>query len=83
LLSIAKISGTGQGDYYLNLASEDYYLKGGEPPGKWHGEGAKELGLRGEVKAKDFRNVLGGYSADGKEKLVQNAGEEGRQSSWV
>jgi len=82
LLSIAKISGTGQGDYYLNLASEDYYLKGGEPPGKWYGEGAKELGLTGEVKSKDFRNLLSGHSPDGKEKLVQNAGVDNRQSSW-
>lgn len=82
MLSIAQMSGAGQGDYYLELAREDYYLKGGEPVGIWEGEGAEALGLSGEVKAQELKNVLNGYSADGSKELVQNAGKENRQSGW-
>ena len=82
MLSIAQMSGAGQGDYYLELATEDYYLKGGEPPGVWEGKGAEELGLSGEVRAEDLKNILNGYSPDGSKELVQNAGKENRQSGW-
>ena len=76
------MSGAGQGDYYLSLAREDYYTKGGEPPGEWLGSGANELGVKGQVKEEELKNVLAGYSPDGKEALVQNAGDENRQSGW-
>ena len=82
MLSIAQMSGAGQGDYYLNLAQEDYYTKGGEPPGEWFGEGAKAQGLAGEVEASALRNLLQGYSPEGHETLVQNARKENRQSGW-
>ena len=83
MLSIAQMSGAGQGDYYLELAQEDYYLKGGEPVGIWEGQGAKELGLNGEVHAVELKNLLQGYAPDsssvGHNALVQNAGKENRQ----
>ena len=82
MLSVAQMSGAGQGDYYLNLAQEDYYTKGGEPPGKWYGEGPLAQGLRGEVAAEELKNLLQGYSSCGSETLVQNAGKENRQSGW-
>ncbi|MCB0331266.1 MAG: relaxase domain-containing protein [Bdellovibrionales bacterium] len=82
MLSIAQMSGAGQGDYYLELAREDYYLEGGEPPGVWVGEGARELGLSGEVEKAELKNLLHGYSPDGEQALVQNAGKENRQSGW-
>ena len=82
MLSIAPMSGAGQGDYYLELAREDYYLKGGEPPGVWVGEGAKELGLNGQVEKAELKNLLEGYSIDDEKSLVQNAGKENRQSGW-
>lgn len=82
MLSIAQMSGAGQGDYYLELAREDYYLEGGEPPGVWVGEGAKELGLKGQVEKDELRNLLQGYSPEGDQALVQNAGKENRQSGW-
>ena len=37
MMSFAKIR---DGKYYLDLAAEDYYLKGGEPDGVWCGAGA-------------------------------------------
>lgn len=83
MLSISPpMKGAGKGDYYIGLAKEDYYTKGGEPPGLWYGEGAKALGLKGEVKDAHLRHLLDGYSANGKHKLVQNAGSEDRQSGW-
>jgi len=83
MLSISPpMKGAGQGDYYLELAQEDYYTKGGEPPGKWYGEGTEALGVEGQVQAQELRKLLEGYSPDGKEKLVQNAGDDNRQSGW-
>ncbi|MEO1718295.1 MAG: relaxase domain-containing protein, partial [Planctomycetota bacterium] len=40
---------SGQQSYYTQLAREDYYLEGGEPPGQWRGQGAEALSLFGEV----------------------------------
>ena len=83
MLSISPpMKGAGQGDYYLELAQEDYYTKGGEPPGQWYGQGSEALGVDGQVGEKELRNLLEGYSKDGGAKLVQNAGEENRQSGW-
>ena len=83
MLSISPpMKGAGQGDYYLELAQEDYYTKGGEPPGEWYGEGAEALGVGGQVGETELKNLLNGYSKDGTEKLVQNAGSEDRQSGW-
>jgi len=81
VLSIGAIKGSGQGEYYISLGREDYYLEGGEPPGKWLGRGSAELGLAGTVEADDFRNLLKGYSPDGRP-LIQNAGEPDHQPGW-
>ena len=74
MLSISVMS-SGQVEYYLGLAQEDYYLNGGEPPGIWYGEGAKELHLTGTVKADDLRALFRGYSPSGVA-LVKNAMKE-------
>lgn len=83
MLSISKpMSGAGQGNYYLGLAREDYYVAGGEPPGKWEGKGAELFGLTGKVEPETLRSLLGGYSPDGVRPLAQNAGKPDRQSGW-
>jgi conjugative relaxase-like TrwC/TraI family protein len=74
MLSISKTS-IGSADYYLNLAREDYYVNGGEPPGQWHGKGAERMGLVGQVQAEHFRNLFAGFSPSGKVAFVQNAGQ--------
>jgi conjugative relaxase-like TrwC/TraI family protein len=74
MLSILKTS-IGSADYYLNLAREDYYLNGGEPPGQWHGKGAELMGLVGQVQAEHFQNLFAGFSPSGKVAFVQNAGQ--------
>ena len=66
-------------DYYEALAREDYYKLGGEPPGKWSGEGAKELHLEGQVKPGELSHMVSGFHPETGEKLVRNAGDEGRK----
>lgn len=80
MLSINAL-GNGQENYYLKLAREDYYLKGGEPPGYWLGSGAGALGLSGTVDPEDIRQGFAGFGPDGRP-LVQNAGAEDRQPGW-
>jgi conjugative relaxase-like TrwC/TraI family protein len=77
LLSI----GVAQGSYYASLSAEDYYHKGGEPPGVWHGEGAKELGFSGTVDKAEFLKLCDGFAPDG-EPLTQNAGKENHRAGW-
>src|SRR3954447_13912799 len=70
MLSIGKLA-DGQADYYLSLAGarvdrsasvssgvEDYYVGGAEPPGRWRGELAREVGLEGRVTATRLNDVL-------------------------
>ena len=79
MLSINKMASE---DYYLLLAAEDYYLKGGEPPGKWVGKGAARLGLSGTVEREEFRSLFRGRDPDNGSALVQNAGTERHTSGW-
>lgn len=72
----------GQGEYYLGLAAEDYYLAGGEPPGRWVGRGAVELGVSGRVRKEEFRALLQGFSPRTHGPMVQNAGDESRRPGW-
>src|SRR3954469_13849884 len=72
MLSIGKLA-VGQADYYLEQAHgsvthagavrsgvEDYYLGGPEAPGAWIGDGARPLGLVGQVDAGRLDRVLAG-----------------------
>ena len=76
------MKGGSTGNYYLELAREDYYTKAHEEPGRWLGTGAQQQGLHGTVSARSFKNLLAGYSADGQRALVQNAGDARRQKAW-
>jgi len=70
-------------EYYSKLAREDYYEAGGEPPGRWYGAGAEALGFEvgSEVEQWDFLALAKGYSPEG-EKLVRNAGKDGRRPGF-
>lgn len=80
MLSVAKLSGNL--NYYLELATLDYYQLGGEPIGKWFGTGAERLQLSGEIDQEVIQQIAAGFSLDGQRKLVQNAGKENRQIGW-
>lgn len=81
MLSIGAMA-TGSGSYYVGLAREDYYLEGGEPPGRWWGQGAQALGLSGEVERDAFLRVFEGFHPADDRALVQNAGDPDRQCGW-
>jgi conjugative relaxase-like TrwC/TraI family protein len=62
VLSIGKL-GQGQEGYYLEAVAqgvEDYYTGVGEPPGRWVGSAARELGIGGAVDDDSLRAVLDG-----------------------
>lgn len=69
---------SGHAGYYLGLAREDYYLSGGEPPGRWHGQGANSLGLTGEVDADDLYNLFDGLYPNGTASLIQRQDHSGK-----
>lgn len=52
--SVSKVT-KGSERYYTDLAREDYYTAGGEPPGRFLGSGAKSLGLDSVIRHKDER----------------------------
>jgi conjugative relaxase-like TrwC/TraI family protein len=75
--------GNGKAWYYANLAQkDDYYNQGAEPPGVWHGRGAAEFGLTGEVSKQDFFALAAGYDPRSADKLVHHAGTERRRALW-
>ena len=85
MLSIGAM-GRGQGAYYVDLAREDYYLEGGEPPGQWVGQGSEALGLSGkgmssEVAREEFLKLFAGRDAQGRA-LVQNPEHSLRKPGW-
>lgn len=80
MLSIGSMS-AGHSKYYLDLAREDYYAQGGEPPGIWYGDGAHALGLEGHVTRDALVGLFHGASQDGRA-LIQNAGLRDHQPGW-
>lgn len=83
MLSISlPMKGVGHAEYYLNLASEDYYTSSGEEPGCWFGRGAQALSLGKEVRPDVYKNLLLGKTPDGSLRLVQNADDPDRQTGW-
>ncbi|RUL88008.1 MobF family relaxase [Tautonia sociabilis] len=76
MLSISPLS-SGRAEYYLQLANANYYQEGGEPPGQWYGQGAREFGLAGEVQPEHLERLCEGFHPhDGVTPLVRNAGRK-------
>jgi conjugative relaxase-like TrwC/TraI family protein len=59
----------------------EYYADGSTEPGRWLGEGAKGLGLRGEVAREDFARVLAGRDPATGARLLTARGSAGRRPS--
>jgi conjugative relaxase-like TrwC/TraI family protein len=66
----------------MELANEDYYVGGGEPPGQWIGRGAKELSLVGQVDRAAFYYLLDGVAPDGSRRLVQDSAGKAHHPGW-
>lgn len=81
MLSIGAMGG-GQAGYYIGLSREDYYQGGGEPPGVWYGQGARDLGLSGTVVGGELERLFAGFHPRSDTALIQNAGERDHQPGW-
>lgn len=69
--------------YYMDERKEEYYLNGVDKQGRWFGGAAEKFGLLGRaVTQQEFRNLLDGFSPDGQQALVQNAGQSKRDACW-
>src|SRR5690349_14402596 len=78
MLSIKFIT---DAEYYLDQSSAEYYLKGGEPPGRWYGRGAVGLGLEGNVSPEALRALFRGMNEEG-QLLVQIQEGKKHQPAW-
>jgi len=56
---VTTLKGAGAGRYYTEHLPS-YYLDGDEPPGRWWGRGAGDLGLAGQVDPDAFLAVMAG-----------------------
>ncbi len=81
---VASISARGSASaalgYYAHLRADDYYTRSGEPPGRWVGDGAERLSLRGPVTRAEFEAALNGIDPKTGDQLVQHGGR-GREHS--
>jgi conjugative relaxase-like TrwC/TraI family protein len=69
------MKGTEAGRYYTERL-QSYYLDGGEPPGRWWGVAAGDLGLAGDVGPEAFLAVMAGKDPDTGLDLGRRYGED-------
>jgi conjugative relaxase-like TrwC/TraI family protein len=84
MLSIGKMVARSE-EYYIRTVAtgrEEYYTGSGEAPGYWMGEGARRLGLDGEVLPGDLRLILSGVSPDGEILTSGRVAEANRVSGF-
>src|SRR6516165_1094221 len=84
MLSIGKMVARSE-EYYIRTVAtgrEEYYTGSGESPGYWIGEGARRLGLGGEVAPGDLRLILAGISPDGEILTAGRVAEANRVSGF-
>ena len=78
--TISAIGSSAQASSYYE--ADDYYADGGLSPSEWQGEGAKELGLAGEVERDAFRDMLDGKLPDGQQLGTTRDGKLEHRSGW-
>lgn len=75
----ALTSSSAASSYY---EADDYYADGGLSPSEWQGEGAKALGLEGEVERDAFRDMLDGKLPDGQQLGTMRDGKLEHRPGW-
>ncbi|SCC95170.1 putative Conjugative relaxase domain protein [Thiomonas sp. X19] len=71
----AGADAAGAAQYYEDLAREDYYTAGGEPPGKWVGKFAQALNLDGQqVQKGQLIEAFSGFDPATGKPIAHNAG---------
>lgn len=78
----ARGSATAALDYYAHLSADDYYTRGGEPPGRWAGAAAERLGLDGPVTRTEFAAALAGRDPKTGAALVQQSSARDHAAGW-
>ncbi|WP_174279640.1 MobF family relaxase, partial [Sphingomonas bacterium] len=78
--SVASLKSAGQAASYYE--ADDYYTEGGEAPSAWFGEGAKALGLEGEVNRAAFAAGLEGKLPNGDQLGTVRNGEREHRPGW-
>ncbi|MFM5953324.1 MAG: MobF family relaxase [Novosphingobium sp.] len=78
--TISAISSSAQASSYYE--ADDYYADGGLSPSEWQGDGAKELGLVGEVERDAFRELLDGKLPDGQQLGTTRDGKLEHRPGW-
>ena len=77
---VASISARGGVEsalgYYEHLGQDDYYVRDGEPPGWWAGEGAARLSLSGPVTRTEFEAALRGIDPKTGERIAALGGKQ-------
>lgn len=83
MLSVKSLgtADSGIAGYYEHLAVDDYYQAGSEPPGQWQGRLAGVLGLAGEVRSGQLRQLFEGVDPISGRALAANAGEH-HKAGW-
>ena len=71
---VTTLKGEAAGRYYTDHLP-GYYLDGDEPPGRWWGRGADQLGLTGDVDADAFHALLAGLHPATGTRLGRRFGE--------
>ena len=71
---VTTLKGLEAGRYYTERLP-GYYLAGGEPPGRWWGTAAQNLGFSGEIDAEEFLAVMAGRDPVTGEDLGRRYGE--------
>ncbi len=71
--SVSALTSAAQASSYYE--ADDYYAQGGLSPSQWHGKGAEELGLSGDVDRERFRDLLDGKI--GEQQLGRRVGGSG------
>ena len=75
----AITSSSAASSYY---EADDYYADGGLSPSEWQGDGARELGLSGEVERDAFRDLLDGKLPDGQRLGTTRDGKLEHRPGW-
>jgi conjugative relaxase-like TrwC/TraI family protein len=78
------MAGNARTYYTNNLGADDYYTKGCDPPGTFHGSALKDLGLKdGErVTQQAFTNLWDGLTPRGTKRLVQHQRGRAHRGGW-
>jgi conjugative relaxase-like TrwC/TraI family protein len=83
MLSISVAMSAGDAvRYYQANGKEAYYLDNLWQVGRWAGSAVEQLDLPETVAPRTFEHLLEGFSPDGRQALVQNAGHKNRDAGW-